>query len=57
MTIQKKVCDLTGVLVMYGPAGVTVPAAGLAGAEYDASTGASSLYAEVDPKTGDVTIR
>lgn len=57
VTIQKKVCDLTGVLVMYGPAGVTVPAAGLAGAQYDASNGASTLYAEVDPKTGDVTIR
>ena len=57
VTVHRKACDLTGVIVRYGPAGVIVPTpGGGSGAEYDASTGATSLDVDVDAKTGDVTI-
>ena len=57
VTVHRKTCDLTGVIIRYGPAGVIVPAPGEGtGAQYDASTGATSLYVDVDAKTGDVTI-
>ena len=56
LTIPHAQCDLTGVVVRYGTAGVTIPATGGGGAAADGMTVSTILSAEVDPTTRDVTI-
>jgi hypothetical protein len=56
LTISHAQCDLTGVVVSYGTAGVTIPATGGVGAAADGVTVSTTLIAEVDPTTRDVTI-
>ena len=55
ITVPRDQCDLTGVVVLYGPTGVTVPSVGGVQANYDAISGGSEFAANVDPTTGDVT--
>ena len=57
VTIPRARCDLTGVVVIYGQTGVTVPAPGGAQANADATSGATDIGAFVDPSTGDVTLK
>ena len=55
VTIRHHDCDLTGVEVRYGMTGVTVPSSGIVGANADGIGSSTTLIAEVDPATGDVT--
>jgi hypothetical protein len=55
ITIPRAECDLTGVVVIYGQDGVTVPSTGGVLLNVDAITGSSEFSADVDPTTGDVT--
>jgi hypothetical protein len=57
ITIPRNQCDLTGVVVLYGQTGVTVPSEGEVQADADFIWGAAELSANVDPTTGDVTFR
>ena len=57
ITIPRDLCDLTGVVVLYGQTGVTVPSEGGVQADADFSWGAAELSANVDPTTGDVTFQ
>jgi hypothetical protein len=57
ITIPRDLCDLTGVVVLYGQTGVTVPSDGEVQAFADFTWGAAELSADVDPTTGDVTFR
>jgi hypothetical protein len=56
MTIRHRDCDLTGVQVRYGMTGITVPSSGIVGANADGISSSTTLIAEVDPATGDVTL-
>jgi hypothetical protein len=55
ITVPRDLCDLTGVVVLYGQTGVTVPSDGGVEAIADFTWGASELGANVDPVTRDVT--
>jgi hypothetical protein len=55
ITVPRDQCVLTGVVVLHGPTGVTVPSEGGVTADYDAISGGSDFSANVDPITGDVT--
>ena len=55
--IPRAQCDLTGVVVLYGETGVTVPADGGVQADADGTSGATDIGAYVDPSTGDVTLK
>lgn len=55
--IPRALCDLTGVVVIYGEIGVTVPAHGGVQADADGPSGATDVGAYVDPSTGDVTLK
>ena len=55
--IPRALCDLTGVVVIYGQTGVTVPAHGGVQADADGPSGATDIGAYVDPSTGDVTLK
>ncbi len=55
ITIPRAQCDLTGVVVLYGQIGVTVPSEGGVNGVADGISSASELTASVDPITGDVT--
>ena len=57
VTIPRAQCDLTGVVVLYGQTGVTVPAHGGVQADADGTSGATDIGAYVDPSTGDVTLK
>jgi hypothetical protein len=56
ITIAHAQCDLTGVVILYGTTGVTIPAAGGVGANADGIAVSTFLQAELDPTTRDVTI-
>lgn len=56
VTISHRVCDLTGVEVDDNGVGVTIPAYGETAAFLDTVSGVVQLVAEVDARTGDVTI-
>jgi hypothetical protein len=49
-------CDLTGVVVLYGTTGITIPAADSVAAIADGIAVSTFLQAELDPTTRDVTI-
>ena len=55
VTVRHHDCDLTGVAVSYGQTGVTVPSSGTVGAVADGISSSTTLVADVDPKTGDIT--
>jgi hypothetical protein len=55
ITVPKAQCDLTGVVVLYGPTGVTVPSEGGVQGNWDGISSSSEFGANVDPATGDVT--
>jgi len=55
--IPRALCDLTGVVVIYGETGVTVPAHGGVQGDADGTSGATDIGAYVDPSTGDVTLK
>jgi hypothetical protein len=55
VTIRHGDCDLTGVEVRYGMTGITVPSSGTVGAVADGISSSTTLIAEIDPTTGDVT--
>jgi len=55
VTIRHGDCDLTGVEVRYGMTGITVPSSGTVGAVADGISSSTTLIAEVDPATDDVT--
>lgn len=55
--VPRALCDLTGVVVIYGETGVTVPAHGGVQADADGPSGATDIGASVDPSTGDVTLK
>jgi hypothetical protein len=55
ITVPKAQCDLTGVVVLYGTIGVTVPSDGGVEGFSDGISSSSELGANVDPITGDVT--
>lgn len=56
--IPRADCDLTGVTIRHGEAGVVVPPSGGLTAIVDTTTGGGSeLTVEVDPHTGDVLVR
>jgi hypothetical protein len=55
ITVPKAQCDLTGVVVLYGGVGVTVPSDGGVEGIADGISSSSELGANVDPITGDVT--
>jgi len=57
VTIPRALCDLTGVVVVYGETGVTIPASGGVQANADGTSGATDIGAFVDPSTGDVTLK
>jgi hypothetical protein len=55
ITIPRAQCDLTGVVVLYGQTGVTVPNQGGVEADADGISSSTEFGANVDPTTGDVT--
>jgi hypothetical protein len=55
ITVPKSQCDLTGVVVLYGSTGVTVPREGGVEADADGISSSVEFGANVDPTTGDVT--
>lgn len=55
LTVPRAQCDLTGVVVLYGDVGVTVPSDGGVEGVADGISSSSELGANVDPTTGDVT--
>lgn len=55
ITVPQAQCDLTGVVVLYGSTGVTVPSEGGVGADADGISSSVEFGANVDPVTGDVT--
>ncbi|HEY3926661.1 MAG TPA: hypothetical protein VGL75_19030 [Acidothermaceae bacterium] len=55
ITAPKAQCDLTGVVVLYGSTGVTVPSEGGVEADADGISSSVEFGANVDPATGDVT--
>jgi hypothetical protein len=55
ITVPKAQCDLTGVVVLYGQTGVTVPGEGEVQADLDGISSSFEFDANVDPSTGDVT--
>lgn len=55
LTVLRHDCDLTGVVVSYGQTGITVPSSGTVDAVADGISSSTTLIAEVDPATGDVT--
>jgi hypothetical protein len=55
ITVPKTQCDLTGVVVLYGSTGVTVPREGGVEADADGISSSVEFGANVDPATGDVT--
>jgi hypothetical protein len=55
ITVPRAQCDLTGVVVLYGSTGVTVPSEGGVEADADGSSSSVEFGANVDPDTGDVT--
>lgn len=57
VTVRHRECDLTGVEVRYGMTGVTVPSSGMVAANADGISSSTTLIAEVDPTTGDVTFQ
>jgi hypothetical protein len=56
ITVPKAQCDLTGVVVLYGSIGVTVPSEGGVEADADGITSSVEFGANVAPATGDVTL-
>jgi hypothetical protein len=55
MTFRHRDCDLTGVVVRYGMTGIAVPSSGMVAAVADGVSSSTTLIAEIDPTTGDVT--
>jgi hypothetical protein len=55
ITVPRAECDLTGVVVLYGPTGVTVPGSGGVEGFWDGISSSFEFGANVDPTTGDVT--
>jgi hypothetical protein len=55
ITVPRAQCDLTGVIVLYGPTGVTVPSSGGVRGFWDGISSSFEFGATVDPTTGDVT--
>jgi hypothetical protein len=56
VTIRHGECDLTGIEIRYGMTGITVPSSGTVAAVADGVSSSTTLIAEVDPTTGDVTL-
>jgi hypothetical protein len=56
VTIPRALCDLTGVVVDYGFAFLSVPSSGRSAMHADGPSSSSSLVITVDPSSGDVTI-
>ena len=57
VTIKHADCDLTGVVLEHGGAGVTVPTSGNVTAQTDGRKGSSSLTVLVAAGSKDVTVR
>jgi hypothetical protein len=57
ITVSHRLCDLTGVDIYFDIATVTVPARGTANECADGMEGGACIVVEVDPRTGDVTVR
>lgn len=55
ITVPKAQCDLTGVVVLWGETGVTVPREGGVHGNWDGISSSAEFGADVDPATGDVT--
>jgi hypothetical protein len=55
ITVLKAQCDLTGVVVLWGSTGVTVPRVGDVQGDWDGISSSFEFGADVDPTTGDVT--
>jgi len=55
ITIPRAHCDLSGVVVLWGETGVTVPREGGVYGNWDGISSSFEFGADVDPTTGDVT--
>jgi hypothetical protein len=55
ITVPRAQCDLTGVVVLWGETGVTVPREGGVQGNWDGISSSFEFGANVDPTTGDVT--
>ena len=54
ITVPRAQCDLSGVVVLWGATGVTVPAEGGVHGNWDGISSSAEFGADVDPTTGDV---
>ena len=55
ITVPRAQCDVTGVVVLWGETGVTVPRAGGVQGFWDGISSSFEFDADVNPTTGDVT--